>query len=342
MMPPPDKALEVRPSGPNALARLGPTVDAARAFRTAAKSEATRRAYASDWRLFEAYCADHGFVSLPALPEVLCLYLTYMADTLKRRVSTIERARAAISVAHQFAYADFKKRGLACENPSFSTEAKETMKGIRRVAGIAKNKKTPVLMADMLTMLRAVDLDTKVGVRDRALLSVGFTGAFRRAELVAIDIEHLTFEPEGVVIFVPRSKTDQEGAGRHVGIPYAPKDAAECPVRALEAWLQVMRTDGIVGGPCFRAVRGQTISKRALANAGVAAAVKKYAALTGKDPDLFGGHSLRSGFATQSVMDDVPEAEIMRQTGHKSIQVFRGYVQRASVFQKNAAKGVWK
>lgn len=345
----PTTTLVPRAASPQAaLAKLKPTIDAARAFRSAAKSPATRRAYASAWKLFVEWCDAHAFASLPAPPEVLCLYLTHMAATLKRKVSTIEQARAAISVAHQFA---------KVTNPSLSIEVKETMKGIRRTVGVAKKKKTPVLMEDMLAMLAATPstgVDALMGRRDRALLAIGFTGAFRRSELVAIDIEHLTFEDEGVVVFVPRSKTDQEGEGRYVGIPRAApavlsdattdniKEVLTCPVMALEAWLEILPRFGVENGAVFRAVRGQRIGATRLTGESAAEIVKKYANLIGLDPKNFGGHSLRSGFATQSIMDGKQEADIMRQTGHKSVQVFRGYVRRASVFQNNAAKGVWR
>jgi len=183
-----------------------------------------------------------------------------------------------------------------------------------------------------------------------SLLAIGFTGAFRRSELVAINIEHLIFEEEGVVVFVPRSKTDQEGVGRHVGIPYAAQDP--CPVRLLRTWIARLNHCGITEGPVFRRVHrardghtlgdGLALGDKALTGESAAEVVKKYAQMIGKDPTQFGGHSLRSGFATQSIMDEVPEAEIMRQTGHKSVVVFREYVRRASVFQGNAAKGIWK
>lgn len=305
----------------------------ARDFMEAAASPATRLAYRSDWKQFSAWCRANRFGSMPAETATLVRYVTHLANAGKK-VSTIERARAAISVAHDTAHE---------RNPSHTPEVKRAMKGIRRTLGVAKKGKTPLLMADMLEMLAVVDTKTVAGRRDRAILAIGFTGAFRRSELVAIEIEQLTFEEEGVVVFVPRSKTDQEGEGRHVGIPYAPPDASTCPVLALETWLATLKNAGIVSGPIFRRVnKGKYVGDYGLTDMVVATIVKKHALAAGKDPKQFAGHSLRSGFATQSVMDDVPEAEIMRQTGHKSVTVFRSYVRRASVFQKNAAKGVWK
>lgn len=319
------------------LESLKPSIEAARAFREAAKSEATRRAYASDWRLFSEWCSERGFVSMPAAPEVLCLYLTEMATKLGRKVSTIERARAAISVAHQFS-------GESGKNPSLSVAVKETMRGIRRRVGAAKRKKTPVLMADMVRMLDATSEgggrgDVKAA-RDRALLAVGFTGAFRRAELVAICIEHLSFEEEGVVVHVPRSKTDQEGTGRDVGLQREP-GAKYCPVGLLEVWLAVLRAHGVETGAVFRAIRSKRPSKP-LASEAVASIVKEYAEKIGRNPDDFAGHSLRRGFITQAVRDGRTEHAIMQQTGHKSVQVMRGYIERGSVFRNNAAKGLWK
>ena len=175
------------------------------------------------------------------------------------------------------------------------------------------------------------------GQRDRALLLVGFAGAFRRSELVGIDVEHIEFVVEGMVILLSKSKTDQEGAGRKVGIPFG-HNAATCPVGALTTWLEAA---GIDSGPVFRPVgRGGNVGAGRLANRSVALLVKHYVETIGRDPRAFAGHSLRAGHATAAALAGVEERDIMRQTGHRSTAMLRRYIRDGSLFRSNSAAGL--
>jgi integrase len=330
MKTPPDAlALRTKPEQALAIAKL---IETARDFMGEASAPATRRAYASDWRSFAAWGAGFGFEVMPASTATLVLYLSHLASSGKK-VSTIVRAKAAISVAH-----DIAKEA----NPTHAPEVKRALKGIRRSIGVAPEKKKALLGDDIERLVRLA-LATKAagakqtpsvrGFRDAALLSLGFAGGFRRSELVAIHVEHLDFQPEGVVVFIPKSKTDQEGVGRRLGVPHA------LTVDLLKRWLELA---GIKAGPVFRAVHvDDSVSTRGLSSDAVAEIVKKYAVLAGLDPKRFAGHSLRRGFITHTIREGKNERDIMRQTGHKSTNVFRGYVEEASVFIDNAAKDLW-
>jgi integrase len=176
--------------------------------------------------------------------------------------------------------------------------------------------------------------DNLRGIRDRALLLVGFAGAFRRSELVALDVADVALTPEGLLLTLRRSKTDQEGAGRQVAIPFGSR-AETCPVRALRAWLDAT---AITEGPVFRWVHGRrSVSSMRLTGQSIALVVKKYAAAAGLNVADFSGHSLRAGFVTSAARAGEPERRIMRQTGHKSIEMVLRYVRQANAFTDNAA-----
>ena len=175
------------------------------------------------------------------------------------------------------------------------------------------------------------------GARDRALLLVGFAGAMRRSELVALNFSDLQLTDEGFVIHVRRSKTDQTGKGRKIGIPFG-QHAGTCPVRALLAWLE---HSGIDRGAIFRKVNrhGQLEGVR-LSDRSVAEVVKRACKAAGLKPSKFSGHSLRAGLATSAAMAGVEERSIQDQTGHKSLKVLRTYIREGSLFRNNAARKV--
>jgi integrase len=210
------------------------------------------------------------------------------------------------------------------------------MRGIRRRLGTAPTKKAPVLGSDLVRLLEALDPDLR-GVRDRALLTLGWFTAGRRSETVALCVEDVEFVHEGMVIHLTRSKTDQEGRGRFKGVPFA-GDPTACPVRALRAWLDAAK---IETGPIFRAVtRAGAISERALDSRAVARLVKRAAARAGFDATVRAGHSLRSGFITTAAKRGKSTRAIMDQSGHRSERVLHGYIQHATVFDDNAATGL--
>lgn len=311
------------------LAARGPlatAADAARDYIRAAKAKNTRRAYRSDWRDFEKWAAQAGVTALPAAPATVGLYLATRAATL--RPATLARRLVALTLAHRAA-------GHALDTRA--PEIHETMAGIRRTHGTAQRGKAPILTADLRRLVTALP-DTPVGRRDRALLLLGFAGAFRRSELVGLDRDDLEFTADGLVVTLRRSKTDQDGQGRMIGVPYGGTPAT-CPVRALEAWIAA----GDIGsGPVFRGARGRSgrIGARRLCDRSVALIVKRAAKRADLDPQRFAGHSLRAGLATSAAQGGASERAIMAQTGHRSTAMVRRYIRQGSLFEENAAARV--
>jgi integrase len=207
------------------------------------------------------------------------------------------------------------------------------MAGIRRVKSTAPRQKKPVLVADLARMLAALPGDLG-GVRDRALLLVGFAGAFRRSELVALDWADVEFAKEGLVLRIRRSKTDPEGQGRKIAIPYGRSDL--CPVRALAAWRDQAAGDA---GPVFRPVdRHGNVGRTRLSDRAVARVVQRACRSCGMEGEEFAGHSLRAGFATAAAAGGASERAIMRQTGHRSLPTLRRYIREGSLFTENAVR----
>jgi site-specific recombinase XerD len=306
--------------------RLDSLRAAVRSYSADAKARRTVRAYEADWSTFSKWCSVAGLVALPATAEVVALYCAYRAQQ-GRKVATITRELAAISQAHKVA-----------NYPSPTTDAQvlETMKGVRRSLGVAQAQKAPVLIDDLRAMVTTLP-ETLLGRRDRALLVTGFAGALRRSELVALAVADLEFTAAGLVISLRRSKTDQEGEGRRIGLPCG-RNAATCPVRSMRAWLDEA---GIKTGPVFRAVsRHGRVAGAALCDRAVALIVKRSAAAAGLDPSRFSGHSLRAGLATAAAKAGKSERAIMHQTGHRSVVMVRRYIRNAGLFDDNAAGGI--
>jgi integrase len=304
---------------------LAALVARAREFASCARSRNTLRAYAADWRDFETWCRSRNFDALPASPQTVALYLTALAQT--RKVATLTRRISAISQAH---------RTVRLSPPTEEAPVRLVMAGIRRTLGTAAQAKRPILIPDLQAMVGAIP-DTLIGKRDRAILLIGFTGAFRRSELAALDCEDLAETPDGLVITIRRSKTDQEAEGRKMAIPRGREDRT-CPVRALAEW----RAAGAVqSGPVFLRVNrhGQVLRERISAEA-VAIVVKRYASKLGYDISEFAGHSLRAGLATAAAMAGKSERAIMNQTGHRSTTTVRRYIRDGNLFRENAAEGL--
>lgn len=306
-------------------AGLAALVDQAEAFLRQARAENTRRAYASDWKDFERWCAGRQMAACPAAPSTVALYLTALAATHK--VSTLTRRLSAISQAHRVA---------GFSSPTEEAAVRGVMAGIRRTRGTAPTAKRPLLVPELQALLRALP-DNLLGCRDRALLLLGFSGAFRRSELVSLNVEDVQETGDGLVLTLRRSKVDQEAAGRAVAIPRG-REAATCPVQALARWREAAR---IGEGPLFLGINrhGQLLSRR-LSGAAVALVVKRYAAAAGRDPAEFAGHSLRAGLATAAAIAGKSERAIMNQTGHKSTATLRRYIRDANLFRDNAAEGL--
>jgi integrase len=310
------------PTAPIVTTDLDDLEDEARGYVAASRSAATMRAYASDWRAFTAWCDSHRLTVLPAEPSTVVLYMTDLTRTAK--TATIRRRMSSISVAHQAA-------GLA--SPTADILVRSTWSGIRRTNGVAQTAKTALLTDDIRNMVETLP-DTLIGRRDACPLLLGFASALRRSELVALDVADVTETGDGLVVIVNRSKTDQEGEGRQVGIPYGPNPST-CPIRTWRAWVHA---SGIEDGPLFRPIdRHGNLGTERLSDRAVAIIVKRTAKAAGLDPKLVAGHSLRSGMATSAARAGATEAQIMNQTGHKSLPVLRRYIRRGSLFTDNAA-----
>jgi site-specific recombinase XerD len=305
---------------------LARELERASAYAQASKAPSTLRAYASDWRIFSAWCAEHGVEALPSTGETLALFLAAEADA-GRKASTIARRAAAVAAYHQAA---------GFEAPTRTPQVRAVSSGIRRTIGTRQAAKGALAPSELRAMLATLDASTLAGKRDAALLLVGFAGALRRSELVALDSADVDERPEGLVLTIRRSKTDQEAAGRVVGIPYA-KDSALCPVLALRRYRDAA---AITTGPLFRRLNRWGTLGAALTAQSVALVVKRAAAAAGLDANRFAGHSLRAGLATAAAAAGASERAIMAQTGHRSIVVARRYIRPGSVFLENAASAV--
>jgi integrase len=258
---------------------------------------------------------------LPASSETVAAYIAECAGRLK--VGSIQRRLNAISEAH---------KTMGMESPTSSGIVRNTMKGIRRSLGTAPVQKAPTLIADIRAMVDASDAGL-IGARDRALILLGFAGAFRRSELVGLNIEDCAFGKDGLTITLRRSKTDQDGAGRKVGIPYG-ANPDTCPVRNTQAWIeQAALSDGAL----FRSInRHGHVQPGRLSGIDVARVVKKLALRAGLDATAFAGHSLRAGHATSAAIGWASERAIARQTGHRSVQMVRRYIRDGSLFRENS------
>jgi site-specific recombinase XerD len=261
-------------------AALGPDLTAAVDLATAEKALSTRKAYGTDFRLFKTWCDAKGVSSLPASPETVAAFLA--AETGNgTKPSTLARRVAAIRYAHKLAQLD---------TPTDSEAVKATLRGIRRTVGAAKVRKAPAVAAKVRAMVALAPPGLK-GLRDRALLLLGFAGAFRRSELVALDVIDIAETETGLLVTIRRSKTDQDGEGVTIAIT---RGDVACPARALREWLDAA---GIDAGAIFRPInKAGTVSGARLSDRSVANIVKTYAGRAGFDADLFSGHSLRSGF----------------------------------------------
>ncbi|MCW5976839.1 MAG: site-specific integrase [Bryobacteraceae bacterium] len=305
-------------------AALSPAQERAREYARRARAESTLRAYRTDWADFTRWCADQQLIALPALPETVAAYVASQAEA--HRVATIARRCAAISVVH-------KTAGL--DSPVSNELVRTVLKGIRRTLGVAPAEKAPLLPSTLRDMAAALPASL-IGARDRALLLLGFAGAFRRSEIVALDVEDLSFTTDGLTVLLRRSKTDQEGQGRKIGIPHLPHSDA-CPVRAVREWLTAA---GITEGPVFRAVprppAGCPVTLGPRLSSRCVALVIKRRLPAGTDSSQYAGHSLRSGFVTSAFRGGAGMKAVMRTTGHRSVAVLLRYDRETSLFKRAA------
>ena len=298
-----------------------PSLDQVREFIRASKSDNTLRGYKSDWKSFCSWCESRHLCAVPASPETVATFIAECTSTLK--VGSIQRRLNAIAEAH---------KAVGLESPTHSGLVGNTMKGIRRTRGTAPVQKTATLIADIRAMIDATDARL-IGLRDRALILLGFAGAFRRSELVGLNVSDCEFGKDGLTVTLRRSKTDQTGAGRKIGIPYG-SNPDTCPVRILQAWIEQA---GISEGPLFRAVnRHGNVQAGGLSGIDVARIVKKLVGRAGLNAATYSGHSLRAGHATAATIAGASERSIQNQTGHKSVQMLRRYIRDGSLFRENS------
>lgn len=276
----------------------------------------TERAHESDLRHYR----DWGG-KLPASPATVCAYIADYAGILS--VATIHRRIATLSKAHEAA-------GLA--NPCRGALVKATVSGLVRKHGKAQRQAKPLLRDDLLLVLDSLGATIR-DLRDRALLLLGFAGGFRRSELVALGLADVDTVRQGLIVTIRRSKTDQEGAGRHIGIPHG--RTRHCPVAALEAWLAASRIDV---GPLFRPInRHGKVGANPLTGDAVSVLLRERLEGAGIDPDGYSGHSLRAGFATSAAQAGVSLLKIRSQTGHTSDSMLARYVREGELFSGNAS-----
>jgi len=288
------------------------------------KAENTLRAYESDWLDFHEWCSHCNLQPLPAEPETIVNYINDLADNAK--ANTVSRRISAISENH-------KAAGFEDDNPCRGGLVRNALDAIKREKGTMQRGKAPILLEDLQEIAPYFDIYDITGVRDKSIMLTGFMGAFRRSELVKLDVEDLTFSREGVIIIVHQSKGDQEGQGEYVAIPYN-SDSNVCAVVALKHWLNASQ---LMSGPLFRPInKYKVIRDRRLTDKSVALIVKKYTALAGRNGADFSGHSLRRGFATSAAQHDVDERTIMQQTRHKSEKMVRRYIEQGNLFKNNA------
>jgi len=290
------------------------------------KANNTVRAYKSDFKDFGLFCAQNGFKNLPSDPKIVSLYLTHLS-TREVKLSTIKRRLVSIGVIHKM-----KGHYLDTKHPVIV----ENLMGIKRRKGTVQKGKKPILINELRKILNIIDEQNSPDIkklRDKSIILIGFSGGFRRHEIISLDYEDLDFVYEGLKITVKRSKTDQFGEGTIKALPYT-KESPYCPVTTLERWLKISK---INKGPIFRRFsKGSNLSNNRLTDQSVAIIIKNYLNKAGIDSKNYSGHSLRSGFATTAAESGVEERTIMAMTGHKSTEMVRRYIKEANLFKNNA------
>ena len=290
------------------------------------KANNTVRAYKSDFNDFSLFCVKNGFSFLPSEPKIVSLYLTHLS-TKDVKISTLKRRLVSIGVIHKI-----KGHYLDTKHPSII----ENLMGIKRRKGSVQKGKKPLLINNLKRIINVIDQDKSEEIkklRNRSIILIGFSGGFRRNEIVSLDYDDLDFVSEGLKINLKRSKTDQYGEGSVKGLPYF-ENPQYCPVVSIEKWLKLSK---INNGPLFRRfTKGSNLSENRLTDQSVALIIKEYLKLAGIDNKNYSGHSLRSGFATSAAEAGAEERSIMAMTGHKSTEMVRRYIKEANLFKNNA------
>ena len=290
------------------------------------KANNTLRAYKSDFKDFGLFCAQNGFKSLPSEAKVVSLYITHLS-TKDIKISTLKRRLVSIGVIHRL-----KGHYLDTKHPIII----ENIMGIKRRKGSIQKGKKPLLINNLKILIDVIDEYNKediIKLRDRSLILMGFSGGFRRSEIVSLNYDDLDFVTEGLKIYIKRSKTDQFGEGSLKGLPYF-DNKKYCPVLSLKNWIEI---SNINSGPLFRRFsKSSKLLENRLSDQTIALLIKKYLKLAGINNKDYSGHSLRSGFATSAAESGAEERSIMAMTGHKSTEMVRRYIKEANLFKNNA------
>jgi site-specific recombinase XerD len=319
-----DKNLPATKKSSNAaLERAAPLIQG---YAANSKAKNTWKAYGADVRDFTAWCNASDLAPLPADPDTVAAYLTFLAPHCK--VSTIARRLSAISQQHQV---------VGYDSPTWSPLVKLTMQGIRRIHAPQQTvRRVQPAVTSVIQKMLATMGESLIDTRDRAFILISFAGAFRRSELAQLRVDDITETEDGLRIRLRQSKTDQEGEGYVKGIPYG-TDPTTCPVRAWQTWKLAAN---LHDGYAFRSINrhgkvGASLTPQVLAHV-----IKKRVRAAGLDPRDFSGHSPRAGLITSAAMANVSEREIAKQSGHKSLPVLRTYIREGSLFTENAAARV--
>jgi site-specific recombinase XerD len=300
-------------------------LDEAKKHLANSKAENTKRAYWNDWTQFSEWCQKNGLQNLPADPETIVYYITFLGKSYK--ASSIKRKITAISQRHETA---------SYTSPTKTALVKGVWDGIQRKIGIKEEGKDPLWLHELRQILEAIPQNTIIGIRNRALLVLGWAGALRRSELVSLNLEDVSKTRDGLILHLNRSKTDQKGEGQDIALPYG-SNPLTCPVRSLEDWLAASK---ISGGPLFRRIDRHGNILDGLTPQSVRLIVKDCCEKVGLDPKRYGAHSLRSGFCSTAAKAGKAEHQIMKQTRHRRSDSLQRYIKKASLFDDNAASGI--
>lgn len=325
--------VKVAPLRPGSLsledaAKLGDDYKKAQERHRTADADATREGYERDWRKFEGYCLERGVKALPAHPELVATYMSWLADTawnghngrLGYKPATLQRARAAIASEH-------RKAGLS--SPCSDDRVKRVIKSIKRDKGSAQRRAWPIMPEHLRAIFAWIDAKGKPvrGLRDKAILLAGWAGGLRREELVALRREDVRIHEQNVIFFIRRSKTDQEGKGAHVDFSRDERLDVTCPIRFLGEWDRALSNEEGEGEPFLRRVRGEEILQDSISDKKVERLVCAGAKAIGLDPRKYSAHSLRAGIATWLiyVADRIPW-DVKKHLRHKSVAMLDVYV----------------
>lgn len=283
-------------------------------------SKATREAYASDWSLFQTWCKGNKFKALPASVESVVMFIEYLVD-IEFKASTIGRKLAAIKYEHS-------KAGI--NSPTDLEPVKAAYAGAKRMKGTKPKQAAPLTIDLMVKILDTCDTKTLRGIRDKALLAIGFGGALRRSELADLTVKDIQITDSGLMVDIKKSKTDQEGKGQRIAILQGDN------VQVKTLYRQWLRASGIKSGYVFRGIDRKGNLNKAITPKQIYNIVKKKASLAGLDPAQFSGHSLRAGFITSAAQNDADVFSIMDVSRHKNMNTVRQYVRNANLFKKHA------